>query len=156
MPSEYVMYLSIVLIGALAIAGISATMVGLNNTLEDRAIETSLKQILQKVSESIINLNNAGNSQVEQGATELTLYVSLTLPNSIQDEEYIIEVYLDEGSGYYMLRGYLIENEDVKSTVSLYIQEGEVTITGSIESTSSSPLLIYSFNGVEKKITLTG
>ena len=56
MPSEYMMYLSILLVGALAIGGISVTMIAINNTMDDRATETNLENILQNIAEVIHNL----------------------------------------------------------------------------------------------------
>ena len=92
MPSEYMMYLSILLVGALAIGGISVTMIAINNTMDDRATETNLENILQNIAEVIHNLKIYGENQIEQGALEVTEYVMLSLPTSTHNEEYIIEV----------------------------------------------------------------
>ena len=56
MPSEYIMYLSILLVGSLAIAGISATMIAIDNSMEERSIETSFENILQNIAEIIHNM----------------------------------------------------------------------------------------------------
>ena len=83
MPSEYIMYLSILLVGTLAIGGVSVTMVTINNSMEDRAIETNLENILQKITETIHDLIVEGENQIQLGGSDIEMVISLTLPESI-------------------------------------------------------------------------
>ncbi|MHA1865679.1 MAG: hypothetical protein ACTSVB_07430 [Candidatus Heimdallarchaeaceae archaeon] len=152
MPSEYVMYLSIIMIGSLAIAGISATMVSLNNSLENRAIETSLEQILQKVANSILDLKQMGDKKIQQGATDFKIQLSLSLPNDVQEEEYVITYLLPESATEYLLYAYLAEDEDVSATVTLYLENTDVTFSGEIVSSLKNPTVTYLFDGVNKRI----
>ncbi len=156
MPSEYIMYLSIVMIGALAIAGISATMVGVNHSIENRATTSSLEQIIQKVAHSIIELNNDGKNQIEQGAVKVKITVFLDLPMTVEHKLYAIGAYLNEGSGNYMLRSYLLSNHDIGAVTSLYLNQSEVTVSGSFYSTSVTPTLVFNYNGTAAVISLVG
>ncbi|MHA1115882.1 MAG: hypothetical protein K9W45_12465 [Candidatus Heimdallarchaeum aukensis] len=155
MPSEYVMYLSIIMIGSLAIAGISATMVSLNNSLENRAIESSLEQILQKVANSILDLKQFGDKKIQQGATDFTIQLSLSLPDKIQEEEYVITYLLPDSATEYLMYAYLVENEDVSATVTLYLEKSEVTFSGEIVSSQKNPIIAYLYDGTNKRITFS-
>jgi len=155
LPSEYVMYLSIIMIGSLAIAGISATMVSLNNSLENRAIESSLEQILQKVANSILDLKQFGDKKIQQGATDFTIQLSLSLPDKIQEEEYVITYLLPDSATEYLMYAYLVENEDVSATVTLYLEKSEVTFSGEIVSSQKNPIIAYLYDGTNKRITFS-
>jgi len=149
------MYLSIIMIGSLAIAGISATMVSLNNSLENRAIESSLEQILQKVANSILDLKQFGDKKIQQGATDFTIQLSLSLPDKIQEEEYVITYLLPDSATEYLMYAYLVENEDVSATVTLYLEKSEVTFSGEIVSSQKNPIIAYLYDGTNKRITFS-
>ncbi len=153
MPSEYIMYISILLVGTLAIGGISATMVAINNTMEDRAIEVNLENILQSITEVIHDVKENGDNQVELGATDLNYINILSIPEDIHQEEYIIEVTSTET--YYSLKASLKEDPEVFITVALLISPDIITISGSIDSTSNAPKVIYIFDGISSSIVLT-
>jgi hypothetical protein len=153
MPSEYIMYLSILLVGTLAIGGISATMVAINNTMEDRAIEVNLENILQSIAEVIHDVKENGDNQVELGATEVNYINVLTLPEEIHQEEYLIEVTSTNTS--YSLKASLQEDPEFFVTVPLLISPDIIIISGSIDSTSNAPKVSYIFNGVTSSIVLS-
>ena len=152
MPSEYMMYLSILLVGALAIGGISVTMIAINNTMDDRATETNLENILQNIAEVIHNLKIYGENQIEQGALTVNEYVMLSLPKSIHNEEYIIEV--TSTNITYSLKASLVEKEEVSVSVSLLLSPDMISISGSIESIGTAPRIGYIYNGITSSIVL--
>lgn len=152
MPSEYIMYLSILLVGTLAIGGISVTMVAINNSMEDRAIETGLENILQHIVDIIYGIKESAEEQIAIGATDIDMHRMLDLPDAIQEEEYKIEVIYSNLT--YSLKASLIEKPDVTVTVSLLIEPESISISGVIESTSSSPRVRYIYNGISSSIIL--
>ncbi|MCG3221801.1 MAG: hypothetical protein H7641_10515 [Candidatus Heimdallarchaeota archaeon] len=152
MPSEYIMYISILLVGTLAIGGISATMVAINNTMEDRAIEVNLENILQSITEVIHDVKENGDNQVELGATDLNYINILSIPKEIHHEEYIIEV--TSTDTYYSLKASLKEDPEFSISVSLLISPDIITISGFIDSTSNAPKVIYIFDGISSSIVL--
>jgi len=152
MPSEYVMYLSMLLVGALAIAGISATMMSLNNTIENRAIKTELEHILQKISEVIHNVRNEGQKEIEQGAQSFDLIVMLNMPQKVQNEEYKVEV--TSSSASYYLKATLVHQTNVNVVISLQISPNELSISGSLSSTSSTNKVMFSYDGQNIEIFL--
>ncbi|MBY9001605.1 MAG: hypothetical protein KGD64_11850 [Candidatus Heimdallarchaeota archaeon] len=152
MPSEYIMYLSILLVGSLAIGGISVTMIAINNSMEDRAIETNMENILQKIAEAIYGLKESSQLQIAQGATTLDTHVMLSIPEQIQEEEYKIEVIISNLT--YSLKASLIDNPDVSVTVSLLISPSSISISGLIESTGAVPRVRFTYDGVTSNIIL--
>lgn len=152
MPSEYLMYMAILLVGTLAIGAISVTMIAINGTMEDRAIETGLENISQNLAEIIHNLKSFCESQIQQGATNFTHSVMLSLPDEVHEETYIIEVSSD-GINYY-LEASLVENSELSVSVNLLIPEDSLTISGSIESSNPSPKISYTFDGENSNIVL--
>ena len=152
MPSEYIMYLSILLVGSLAIGGISVTMIAINNSMEDRAIETSMENILQNIAETIYGLKESSQQQIAQGATALDTHVMLALPEEIQEEEYKIEVMISNLT--YSLKASLIDNSDVSVTISLLISPSSITISGIIESSGDVPRVRFTYDGVTSNIFL--
>lgn len=152
MPSEYIMYLSILLVGSLAIGGISVTMISINSSMEDRAIETGMENILQNIAESIYGLKESAQQQIAQGATELDIHIMLVIPEQIQDEEYKIEVIFNNLT--YSLKASLIDNTDVSVTVSLLITPESISISGLIESTGEVPRIRFTYDGVTSNIIL--
>ena len=153
MPSEYIMYLSILLVGTLAIGGISATMVAINNTMEDRAIEVNLENILQSIAEVIHDVKENGDYQVQIGATDINYINILTIPDEIHYEEYIVEVTSTNTS--YSLKASLKEDPEFSVSVSLLISPDIILISGSIDSTSNAPQVSYIYNGVTSSIILS-
>jgi len=152
MPSEYIMYLSILLVGSLAIGGISVTMIAINNSMEDRAIETGMESILQNIAETIYGLKESAQQQIAQGATELDIHVILAIPEQIQEEEYKIEVIFNNLT--YSLKASLIDNTDVSVTVSLLITPESISISGLIESTGEVPRVRFTYDGISISIIL--
>ena len=152
MPSEYIMYLSILLVGSLAIGGISVTMITINSAMEDRAIETGMENILQNIAESIYGLKESAQQQIAQGATELDIHIMLAIPEKMQDEEYKIEVIFNNLT--YSLKASLIRNSDVYVTVSLLIAPESISISGLIESSGEVPRVRFTYDGVTSNIIL--
>ena len=153
MPSEYIMYLSILLVGSLAIAGISVTMMAMDNSMEERSIETNFESILQSLAEIIHNLKIAGEEMILEGATAINLGFQLgELPQTIQQSEYQIEVLSTEVT--YSLKAYVLDDEDIHAIVSLFIDPIGITISGSILSTDSAPSVTYIYDGVSSSIVL--
>ncbi len=152
MPSEYIMYLSILLVGSLAIGGISVTMISINSSMEDRAIETGMENILQNIAESIYGLKESAQRQIAQGATDLDIHIMLAIPEQIQEEEYKIEVIFNNLT--YSLKASLIGNTDVSVTVSLLISPESISISGLIESTGEVPRVRFTYNGITSNIIL--
>ncbi len=153
MPSEYIMYLSILLVGSLAIAGISVTMLAIDNSMEERSIETSFESILQNFAEIIHDLKAAGEQMVLEGATSIQLtFILGELPQEIQQSEYQIEVSSTEVS--YTLKAFVLDNEEISTIVSLFIDPADISISGSIVSTGSAPSIVYFYNGVSSSIIL--
>lgn len=144
MPSEYIMYMSMLFVGALAIAGISTTMVSINTTMENKAIETELENILQKISSSIQSLLSAGERQINNGATKVYLASILLLPSEVHYEEYQITVESRDIS--YLLIATLIDNQAFQVTVTLMIDPEDVSVSGTIQSTDSAPRIVFSYN----------
>ena len=153
MPSEYIMYLSILLVGTLAIGGISATMVAINNTMEDRAIEVNLENILQGIAEVIHDVRAHGDNQVELGATDLNYVNILSIPEDVHEEEYLIEVTATTST--YSLKASLKEDPEFFITVKLLISPDFITISGSIDSTGNVPRVTYIFDGAVSSIVLS-
>lgn len=152
MPSEYIMYMSVLLVGTLAIAGISATLISIDGTMEDKAIETNLENILQKISEIIHNLRYQGSLQIEMGATSFAIDVVLTLPNNIHDQEYMIEVE-DRDSSYY-LTATLTDDATFNISINLFIDPSQILLSGSIQSSSSVPRVVFDYDGSTSQIQL--
>ncbi|MHA1199624.1 MAG: hypothetical protein ACTSQF_09890 [Candidatus Heimdallarchaeaceae archaeon] len=153
MPSEYIMYLSILLVGSLAIAGISVTMMAMDNSMEERSIETNFESILQSLAEIIHNLKIEGEEMILEGATDINLGFQLgELPQTIQQSEYQIEVLFTEVT--YSLKAYALDDEDIHSIVSLFIDPIDIAISGSILSTDSAPSVTYIYDGVSSSIVL--
>ncbi len=152
MPSEYIMYLSILLVGTLAIGGISVTMMSINSAMEDRSIETGMENILQNISETIHELKESELKKIAQGATVIHTELVLDIPKQIQEEEYKIEVIFNNLT--YSLKASLIDNPDVSVTVSLLISPGSISITGIIESTGQNPRVTFTYDGVTSNIIL--
>ncbi len=153
MPSEYIMYLSILLVGSLAIAGISVTMMAMDNAMEERAIETNFESILQSISEIIHDLKIEGEEMILEGATDINMAFLLgELPQKIQQSEYQIEVLSSEVT--YSLKAYALDDEDVNNIVSLFIDPSDITISGSILSTDSAPSITYIYDGMSISIIL--
>ena len=153
MPSEYIMYLSILLVGTLAIGGISATMVAINNTMEDRAIEVNLENILQGIAEVIHDVRAHGDNQVELGATELNYVNILSIPEDVHNEEYLIEI--STTATAYSLKASLKEDPEFFITVALLISPDTITISGTIDSTGNVPKVTYIFDGTTSSIVLS-
>ena len=153
MPSEYIMYLSILLVGSLAIAGISVTMMAIDNAMEERAIETNFESILQSISEIIHNLKVDGEEMILEGATDITLSILLgELPQEIQQSEYQIEVIISEET--YYLKAVSLDDEDVNKVVSLFISPLDISISGSILSTDPVPTITYIYDGLSRSVVL--
>lgn len=153
MPSEYIMYMSILLVGVLAIGGISVTMVSINNSMENRAIETNMENILQKIAEIIYDLKANGESQIQQGMTEVEIIVPITIPGELYEEEYVIEATATNTT--YSLKASLQQREEVTVSVSLLINPGTITIAGTIDSTALSPYVMFTYDGVSASIILS-
>ena len=154
MPSEYIMYLSILLVGSLAIAGISVTMIGIDNTMEERAIETNLENILQNIGETMHNLIQSGEEQITLGATSLEIQMFLTLPQKIHQQTYRISVPSTTNS--YQLKAVLIDNLNIDVIISLFIDPATITMSGIILSTSTFPSVTFLYDGVDTSIILAG
>ncbi len=153
MPSEYIMYLSILLVGSLAIAGISVTMMSIDNSMENRSIETNLESILQSMAELIHDLKNQGEEMIIGGATEFNIRFELgELPQTIQQSEYQIEVLSSEVT--YSLKGFSIDDESVDAIISLFIAPAEITISGTILSANLAPSITYIYDGITSSIIL--
>jgi 3-hydroxyacyl-CoA dehydrogenase len=153
MPSEYIMYLSILLVGTLAIGGISVTMISINSSMEDRAIETGMENLLQNISETILGLMESEQKKIAQGATVIHTELNLAdLPKQIQEEEYKIVVIFNNLT--YSLKASLIDNADISVTVSLFISPGSISISGVIESTGQNPRVTFTYDGVTSNIIL--
>lgn len=147
------MYLSILLVGSLAIAGISVTMMAIDSTMEERAIETNFESILQSISEIIHNLKAEGEEMILEGATEITLsFILGELPEEIQQSEYQIDVISSEET--FSLKAYALEVEDAEKTISLFINPSEISISGSIQSTAPAPSITYIYDGVSSSVVL--
>ena len=154
MPSEYIMYLSILLVGSLAIAGISVTMMAIDNSMEERSIETNFESILQNIAEIIHDLKIDCEAMILEGATSINLAIPLgELPEQIQQSEYRIEVLSSEVT--YSLKAYSLDDADVNKIVSLFIDPAEIIISGSILSTNTAPSVTYIYNGVSSSIILS-
>jgi hypothetical protein len=147
------MYLSILLVGTLAIGGISATMVAINNTMENRAIDVNLENILQGIAEVIHDVRAHGDNQVELGATDLNYVNILSLPTDVHQEEYIVEVTSTEST--YSLKASLKEDPEFFITVTLLISPDTISISGSIDSTGNAPKVTYLFDGTISSIVLS-
>ena len=152
MPSEYIMYLSILLVGSLAIGGISVTMITINDAMEDRAIETGMENILQNIAESIYWLKESAQQQITQGATELDIHIMLAIPEHLHEEEYKIEVIYNNLT--YSLKASLKDNTDIYVTVSLLMAPESISISGAIESTGDVPRIRFTYDGVTSNIIL--
>ena len=153
MPSEYIMYLSILLVGTLAIGGISVTMVAINNSMEVRAIEVNLENIMQNIAEVIHSLKEEAEEEIQLGATEIEKKYILTLPDKIYDEEYIIQVISSNIT--YSLRARLKDiNNDISVLVSLLISPNTIAMSGTIDSTNFAPTISYYYDGVTSSIVL--
>ncbi|TFG09352.1 hypothetical protein EU534_02230 [Candidatus Heimdallarchaeota archaeon] len=153
MPSEYIMYLSILLVGSLAIAGISVTMMAIDNAMEERAIETNFESILQSISEIIHNLKIEGEEMILEGATSITIsFILGELPEEIQQSEYQIDVLSNEET--FSLKAYALEVEDAEKIVSLFISPTDLSISGSILSTDPAPTVTYIYDGISSSIIL--
>jgi len=152
MPSEYLMYMAILLVGTLAIGAISVTMIAINGTMEERAIETNLENISQNLAEIIHDLKAFCENQIQQGATSFTHSVILTLPDEVHEEAYKIEVSSD-GINYY-LEASLVENPNLVVSVNLLIPIDSITMSGYIESSNASPKISYIFDGVNSIIVM--
>lgn len=152
MPSEYIMYMSVLLVGTLAIAGISATLIAIDSTMEDKAIETNLENILQKISEIIHDLRNQGSLQIEMGATSFAIDVVLTLPDNIHNQEYIIEIE-DRDSSYY-INATLTDDPAFSISIKLFIDSSNILLSGSIQSSSSVPRVVFNYDGSTSQIQL--
>ncbi len=152
MPSEYIMYLSILLVGTLAIAGISVTMMAINNTMEETAFETNLENILQNLAETIHNLVNEGQNQITLGALSITMQRPLSLPEEVQGEPYLIEVTSTVSS--YSLKATAIENAEVYVTISLFIEPTVLLMSGTISSLNPAPTIVYEYDGLDVSVTL--
>ena len=153
MPSEYIMYLSILLVGSLAIAGISVTMMAIDSSMEDRSIETNFESILQSLAELIHDLKIEGEEMILDGATSFSYGFQLgELPETIQQSGYQIEVLSSDVT--YSLKAYSLEDEDVKAIVSLFMEPTDITISGSILSTDAAPSITYIYDGFSSSIIL--
>jgi hypothetical protein len=152
MPSEYIMYLSILLVGTLAIAGISVTMIAINNTMEVTAIETNMENITQNIAETIHNLINEGQEQIYLGALTITMQRPISLPEEIHGEPFKIEITSTVGS--YFLKASALENEEVTVSISLFIDPSSLSMSGTISSLNPAPTIVYEYNGVDITITL--
>ncbi len=152
MPSEYIMYMSVLLVGTLAIAGISATLIAIDDTMENKAIETNLENVLQKISEIIHDLRYQGSLQIEMGATSFAIEVIIALPNNIHDQEYIIEIE-DRDSSYY-LTATLTDDSDFSISIKLFIDSSNILLSGSIQSSSSGPRVVFNYDGSTSQIQL--
>ena len=152
MPSEYIMYMSVLLVGTLAIAGISVTLISIDNTMEDKAIETNLENILQKISEIIHDLRYQGSLQIEMGATSFAIDVVLTLPSNIHEQDYIIEIE-DRDSSYY-LTATLTDDSTFSISIKLFIDSSDILLYGSIQSSSSVPRVVFNYDGSTSQIQL--
>jgi len=144
--------MSMLFVGALAIAGISATMISINTTMENKAVQTELESILQKLSESIHTLLNAGERQIQGGATNVYLALMLTLPSEVQNEEYQIAV--ESNNVTYVLVAHLLDKPSIEVQVNLMIEPTTITISGSIQSTQSAPRLVFTYDQGIKSIIL--
>lgn len=152
MPSEYIMYLSILLVGTLAIGGISVTMIAINDSMENKALETGMENILQSISETIYGLKESEQKKIAQGATDIHTEINLDIPNQLHEEEYKIEVIFNNLT--YSLKASLIDNADISVTVSLLITPESISISGIIESTGLNPRVIFTYDGVNINIIL--
>ena len=153
MPSEYVMYLSILLVGSLAIAGISVTMMAIDSAMEERAIETNFESILQSISEIIHNMKIQSEEMIAGGAQEFTTTFLLgELPQEIQQSEYQIEVITGEET--YSLIASSLEIEGASTTISLLIDPLDLSISGSILSTDAAPTISYIYDGLTSSVVL--
>ncbi len=145
MPSEYLMYMSILLVGSLAIAGISVTMIGINSTISDSSIKMNLEFIVQKISETMLNIKQQTDQQIMDGTTEISLTVGLDIPEKLETDFYKIEVTTSEDGNYYALRGASIDNPDIYVLKSLLIELDEISMNGNVRSYHKNPVISYNY-----------
>ena len=75
------------------------------------------------------------------GATSFAIDVVLTLPSNIHEQDYIIEIE-DRDSSYY-LTATLTDDSTFSISIKLFIDSSDILLSGSIQSSSSVPRVVF-------------
>jgi hypothetical protein len=109
MASEWVMYLSVVAIGVLTIAGVSLTFTAINQNTIENTIEVGLNEVLNTVAEELKNVLELGLQS--DPLTYVYINRSLVLPTDLSGHDY--EVYFKVLPG---AKHWFIEAQDIQDT----------------------------------------
>ena len=157
MPSEILMYTSLIALGMLMFGSISLVMIGIEDRVQDDAIDQNLEIVTTKVAQSIENLVANGNRQIQDGASEVTISVSLEIPDRIQNQVYLIEVSTVQinGNTHYELVSNISTFPNNASAITTLVQSASFSLTGSIVSDGLQPTVTFNYDGTTTTVTLS-
>lgn len=111
MASEWIMYISVVALGVLTIAGVTLTFNAINtNTLED-TVEVGLNEVVNTISEHIKNVLELGLQQ--DPLTEVIINRTLNLPTDISGHDYQITFRILPGANHWFINAIDVNDEGV-------------------------------------------
>ena len=115
MASEWIMYISVVAIGVLAIAGVTLTFNAINtNTIED-TVEVGLNELANTISEEIKNVLELGLQQ--DPLTKVLINRTLNLPLDISGHDYQVTFRILPGANHWFIEAIDLNDEGVSEIV---------------------------------------
>ncbi|NHJ84310.1 MAG: hypothetical protein FK734_02535 [Asgard group archaeon] len=101
MASEWVMYIAVIAIGVLTIAGVTLTFNAINiNTLED-TVEIGLNEVVNTVAKEVKNILEIGLDT--DPLTRVSITKSLNIPNAISGHQFQITFRVFPGANHWFI-----------------------------------------------------
>ncbi|MCF2143012.1 MAG: hypothetical protein ACTSXO_06310 [Candidatus Heimdallarchaeota archaeon] len=115
MPQEWVMYISVVAIGVLTIAGVTLTFNSINTTTLENTIEVGLNEVAFSVAQEIKNVLELGLQQDLTG--RVIINRSLILPLDLSSHDYQITFRILPGANHWFIEASDLTDSNIQEVV---------------------------------------
>ena len=111
MASEWVMYISVVAIGVLAIAGVTLTFNAINTNTLENTVEVGLNEIVNTVAEELKNILEIGLNT--DPLTRVVINRTLNLPTDLSGHSYEVHFRVLPGAKHWYVEAVDIDDPEV-------------------------------------------
>ncbi|NHK32971.1 MAG: hypothetical protein FK730_16610 [Asgard group archaeon] len=127
MASEWIMYISVIAIGVLTIAGVTLSFNAINTTTLENTVEVGLKEVVNTIAEELKNVLELGLQM--DPLTRVNINRSLDLPLALSGHEYEVYFKIFVGAKHWFIEANDLSNDDLEVVFETTIPWQDVTLT---------------------------
>ena len=151
MASEYVSFMLVFGLGISMVVGITITMQSLTQSVSETSADVALEKVIEKIKGSLIDGVNNERQWNGISSFEYNLDISRLLVNRYS---YEISVILIDNSYYLIGKSVDTTTTNITKTSPLIFTVNDMTISGTISSSSSNPYILFEKNTKGIVVTL--